>query len=400
MSEPSYPTADDEGGIGALLNGAAESFRTVAVTYRTWRHEQRLREAFRANADKQQRRGFTFGAVGSGGPGPAETGETVRIWREGQRVRQEHHGGLRDGSYGVVDGPRWWSWSEQMGAMSNRDNTSVGGGGIDGGFEVMLDPAALVGVLDLRVVGNSRIAGRSTVTVTAAPQPEGLSDMRASSFPRVFRALHALGSGADSYQLEVDRQRGVLLATTAIRNELPFYTITTLAIGFDEPIPADTFVFTPPDGEQIRSPQEVFPIPRFVPLAEALQQATFTVLVPDRLPAGWRQVPRCASNEASSRFAASVALFYRSGHQSVSIRQIPAADAPRHYGMILDDESWDEVLRDATPIKITPAGQRPCAQAYLTRDGTFAYLKSEGLTTDELATIAASLRPASETDSA
>jgi hypothetical protein len=402
MSEASHPTADDEGGIVALLNGAAESFRTVAVTYRTWRHEQRLLEACRANSEKQKRRGVTFGAVGRGGPGASETQETVRIWREGKRARQEHHGGLRDGSYGVVDGPRWWSWSEQIGAMSNRDAPSVSGGGIDRGFEVMLNPAPLIDVLDFQVAGHSRIADRATLTAYATPRQDGLRDVKASSFPRVFRALHALGSGADSYHLEVDQQRGVLLATTAIHNEQPFYTITTLAIGIDEPIPADTFVFKPPDGEQIRSPLDHFAPPQFVPFAEALRRATFTVLVPDQLPTGWRQVPRCASIEASVRFPASVVLFYGSdaGHQRFSIRQMAAAHASQSYRGVLDDESWHEVRRGGTPIKIQPTAQRLYAQAHLTRHGTFAYLNSEGLTTEELTIIAASLRPAPNTNDA
>jgi hypothetical protein len=404
MSEPSHPTADDEGGPGALkglLNGAADSSRTVAVTYRTWRHEQRLQEAFRANADKQQRHGVTFGAVATGSLEASETHETVRIWREGQRIRQEHHGGLRDGSYGVVDGPRWWSWSEQMGAMSNHGDTSVSGGGIDRGFEVLLDPAPLVDVLDVRVAGNSRIADRSTLTAHATPHHDILSGVKAPSYPRVLRALHALGIGADSYHLEVDQQRGVLLAITAIRNELPFYAITTLAIGFDEPIPAETFIFKPPDGAQIRSHRDLFARPQFVPLAEALQRATFTLLVPDQLPTGWRQVPRCASIEASARFPASVVLFYNSdaGHQRFSIRQMAAAHASQSYRGVLGDESWHEVRRGETPIKIRPAGELQ-PQAHLTRDGTFAYLSSNNLTTDELATIAASLRPAPNTDDA
>lgn len=402
MSEASYPTADDKGGIGALLNGAAESFRTVAVTYRTWRHEQRLLEAFRANSEKQKRRGVSFGAVAKGGPGASETQETVRIWREGQRARQEHHGGLRDGSYGVVDGPRWWSWSEQMGAMSNRDAPSVSGGGIDRGFEVMLDPAPLTDVLDFRVAGHSRIADRATHTAYATPRQDGLRDVKASSFPRVFRALHALGSGADSYHLEIDQQRGVLLATTAIHNEQPFYTITTLAIRIDEPIPADTFVFKPPDGEQIRSPLDHFARTQLGTVSEAQRRAAFTVLVPDHLPTGWRQQPFCRYRDASARSSAIVHLHYRSGtgSQRVSIMQMAAADAPRHYGMILGGDSWQEVLSEGTLIKIQPTAQRLYAQAHLTRHGTFAYLDSEGLTTEELTTIAASLNPASNTDDA
>jgi hypothetical protein len=405
MSQVPHSTGGDERGLGALpllLNGAANSFRTVHVTYRTWRHEQRLQEAFRANLDKQKPRAVTFGAVGRGDPEPSETQETVRIWREGQRVRQEHHGGSRDGSYGVVDGPRWWSWGEQMCATSGRYDSGVGGGGIDRGFEVMLDPAALVGVLDLRVAGNFRIASRATLTAHAAPRHDILSDMKAPSYRRAFRALHALGLGADSYHLEVDQERGVLLAITAIRGELPFYKITTLAIGFDEPIPADTFVFRPPEGEQIPSLYELLPRPQFVTVTEAQRRAAFTILVPDRLPTGWRQQPYCVYVDVPSWSSAEVRLIYRSdtGGEHVSIVQMAAADAPQHYGAIIGDESWDEVLRDGTPIRIKPANEWLQAQAHLTRHGTFAYLNSEGLTTDELATIAASPRPAPHTDDA
>jgi hypothetical protein len=404
MSEPSYLTADDDGKSGSLpglLNGAADSFRTVAVTYRTWRHEQRLREAFRASVEERKWGGVAFGAVARGDVGPAETGETLRIWREGQRVRQEHHGGPRDGSYGVVDGPRWWSWSEQMGAMSNRDDASVDGDGIDGGFEFMLDPAPLVDMLEFRVAGHSRIANRATLTVHAAPRREILSDVRAPNFSRVFRTMHALGSGADSYHFEVDQQRGVLLASTAIRNEQPLYTITAFTITFDEPIPADTFVFTPPEGEQIRSRTDLVPRPQHVSVTEAQRRAAFTVLVPDPLPTGWQDRTLCLYSEESTRVAASALLVYHSdtGHQTIMIRQIPVHDAPRHYGMIFDDQSWHEVLRDGTLIKISAAGEDQ-QKAYLTRNDTFAYLTSKNLTTDELTTIAASLRPAPKSDPA
>jgi hypothetical protein len=57
---------------------------------------------------------------------------------------------------------------------------------------------------------------------------------------RMFRTLGALGVGADGYHLEVDRECGVLLAVTAVRDGQPFSKITTLAVRFNEPIPAET----------------------------------------------------------------------------------------------------------------------------------------------------------------
>ena len=124
MSE--VPPTGDEVGLGALLallHGAADPFRTVQATYRTWRHGERLRNAFRADAEEKKRRGASISSgvrfVRSGEPAPPETEETVRIWRDGERFREEHHGGHRDGYYGVADGPLWWFWDEGMGAMSH-----------------------------------------------------------------------------------------------------------------------------------------------------------------------------------------------------------------------------------------------------------------------------------------
>ena len=399
MSEMPRPPTGDDGELGALLvllQGAADPFRTVQATYRTWRHEERLHAAFRADVEEQQRRGGSFVTarfVGDGDPPPLEAEETLRIWRDGQRVREEHHGGWRDGNYGVADGPLWWVWSEHMGAVSNQDDPSVGGG-VGQELQVMLNPTPLLSSLRFRVTGNSQVAGRATVTAQATPQPQ---DPRHGRF---LPELHQLGTGADHYQLEVDQERGVLLAVTAIRDEQPFYKITTLAIGFDEPIPAETFRFVPPEGEEIQ-PTRARERMRPITLTEAQQRAPFTVLMPDRVPTNWRV--HCMFIEASQRppSAAQVSLSYHSddGHESILISQMAAADASHHYGNMIDDENnWQVVARDGTSVRVRPAewGQ---AQAQIERDGTFVFLVSHSMTVDELATIAAGLRPAPSTSS-
>ena len=114
MSDVPHRTTGDEvelGALLALLHGTDDRFRTVQATYRTWRHEERLLEAFRADAEEQKRRGASISSISAvriGDPEPPETEETVRIWRDGERFREEHHGGRRDGYYGVADGPLWW----------------------------------------------------------------------------------------------------------------------------------------------------------------------------------------------------------------------------------------------------------------------------------------------------
>lgn len=397
MSEVPHRTTGDEVELGALLvllHGAAEPFRTVQATYRTWRHEERLLEAFRADAEEQKRRGASIGsfsAVGRADPAPPETEETVRIWRDVQRFREERHGGRRDGYYGVADGPLWWFWDEGMGARSNQDDPRVGSG-VGQEFQVMLNPTPLLGALRFRVAGNSQVAGRATVTAYATPRPQ---DAR---HPRLLE-LHTLGAGAHRYLLEVDQERGVLLAVTAIRDEQPFHKITTLAIRFDEPIASETFQFAPPQGEEIQ-PARVRHMLQHITVTEAQQRAPFTVLMPDRVPVSWQV--HCMFFEASQRppSPAHVSLSYRSddGHQSISISQMAAADASHHYGNMINDENWQEVARDGTSVSVRPA-EWPQAQAHLEHHGTFVFLVSGNLTGDQLATIAAGLRPAPSTGS-
>ena len=386
------------GELLVLLHGAADPFRTVQATYRTWRDDERAAEAFHADFDERKRRGasgsmVTARWVGPGDPPPPVTEETMRIWRDGERFREERHGGRRDGYYGVSDGPLWWFWDEQMGARSNQDDLSVSSG-VGQELQIMLNPTPLLSSLTFRVVGNSEVAGRSTVTTHATARPQ---DPRHGGF---VRELHQLGSGADYYQLEVDQERGVLLAVGAFRNDQPFHKITALAIRFDEPIPAETFQFAPPEGEEVQPFQSRRDSLRPITLSEAQQRAAFTVLMPDRVPTNWRM--HCMFIEASPRppTPALVSLSYHSndGHQSISISQMATVDASRQYGHMIDDENWQEVTRDGMSIKVrSPEWSQ--AQANIERDGTFAFIVSDNLTSDQLATIAASLRPAPSTDS-
>ena len=53
---------------------------------------------------------------------------------------------------------------------------------------------------------------------------------------------------------------------------------------------------------------------------------------------------------------------------------------------------WQEVTRDRTSVTVRPSGWGQ-AQAHLEREGTFVFLVSDNLTGDQLATIAAGLRP-------
>lgn len=377
------------GSLLELLDRADAPFDSVEVTYRIWRHEPRASAAWRAEVEEQRRRGAaisSYGASDSSGQ-PVEREEVLRIWRADDRVREQHQGGWQDGAYGVRAGELWWSWDDRSGAVSNQDDPKVGSG-IGEQLWFMLDPTPLLGLLRFAVVGRGRVAGRETISADAVPRSRG-----PRRGPLLFE-LDELGGGADRYRFEVDAQRGVLLEVVALRDREPFQKISTVQIRFDHAIPEERFEFQPPAGEQLlptsgRTHERLS-------VRQAQQRAPFTVLIPDRIPSDWHV--SCLFLGASERpwWPGSVALIYRSddGHDGVSLSQFPAADKS---GVMLADDEWEDVVRGGTVIRATRRDARSEAQAQLERDGTFVILSSPTLTRDQLATIAAGLKPAPDT---
>lgn len=387
------------GAVLELLHRGGAGFATVRATYRIWRHDDRLSAAFHVDIEERKSRGVsisTASARWSGPPRPVEREEVLRIWRDGDRIRQEHESDdWRDGAYGVRHGEVWWSWNSHSGALTNQDDPRVASSGIGEELAVMLDPAPLLGALRFAAVGRSAIAGRATLTAEATARP--------SDPGRALRsmAVHQLGTGADRYTLEVDVEKGVLLEAVAFRDGLPFHRITTVEIVFDHPIPEERFHFEPPGGEKIQ-PMSGRPRPQWLSVTEAQQRAPFTVLIPDRIPAHWRV--HCMFVEASTRppLPAQVSLQYRSddGHESVSLSQSSATNRPPGYEGLTSGDAWQDIERNGTVVRVTkPDAVGSQAQAQLERNGTFVVLTSETLTSHQLATLAAGLKPAPDTGS-
>jgi hypothetical protein len=389
--EPSVASAGraELGDLLVLLHGAEVPVSTIRVTYRVWRHQERLQAAFRADAEGLQRRGASIRRFSLGGvtPQPAEIEETVRIWRAGDRARVEYHGGPRDGYYAVADGPLWWMWDERNGAHSNEDDPSVGSG-VGEELQIMQNPTPLLSSLRFQPSGRSEVAGRPTISARGIPRPQ---DPRRG--PPAFE-LHELGTGADYYELEIDQRLGVLLALTAIRDEQPFHRITTLTVAFGEPIPDDTFRFEPPAGEPIQTRTWHESRVEHVTLVEAQQRAPFTVLMPNSVPANWQVQCRLIRPSERPPSPMQIGVIYTStdGHESISLSQFPAG-VSNPYRELGDGEGWETVTRDGIEMRARPAswGQ---AQVELERDGTFVHLMSDNLSRDQVLTIAAGLRPA------
>ncbi len=66
---------------------------------------------------------------------------------------------------------------------------------------------------------------------------------------------------------------------------------------------------------------------------------------------------------------------------------------------MLADDNWEDVSRGGRAIRATRRDASSEAQAQLEHGDTFVILTSQTLTRDELATIAAGLRPAPTTSS-
>jgi hypothetical protein len=364
------------GGLLELLHGAEEPFESVVVRWRVWRHNERAHQAFIAHAERAGNRSVTM--YGSG-DAPEGSTQTFRIWREGERVREEHD----DGRFGVAVGSIWWQWDERSGAFSNESEPEVGSG-VGQQLAVLLSPARLLGAIRLRVTGHGEVVGRPTIEAEAILRPE------LRNVPSGFE-MHDLGPGAERYVFQVDRERGVLLASTAMLGSEPFVAIEALAIAFDQPIDPERFVFVPPAGETVHNSRDLGVRLQHVTLVEAQQRAALTVLMPREVPEDWR--PRCLYVEEHQRpeVPETVTLVYHSdnGHQSVNISQTVAGDERREGQSLIEADDW-EVRVDGVRVRAM-GGQ---AQAWVEREGTMAFLSSDTLSSDELARLTESLVPA------
>jgi hypothetical protein len=369
------------GDLLELLHGADAPFTTLHGRFRIWRHNERHREAFLANA---RRRGGISSGFGSG-EAPEETEEFLSLWREiPDRARME-----REGSYGVRIGERWWLWQERMGAISNADDHSVGSG-VGEELTSLLSPALLLGLLRFEPDGRGERAGRRVIVVNALPRGTAL---HGSDFP-----LHDLGLGADRYHLEIDAERGLVLCVQAVTAGQPFSVVETLEIAIDEQLDPSLFEFKPPEGEEVRSPFDPGNRMRNVSIVEAQAAAPFTVMIPERVPSTWRI--RCHYVGESERppRRPSVHLHYHSdsGHEDLNISQGYVADL----GPEIAEEEFEAARAGEQTVHVRRRDNRwPQAQLYVEHDGTRIQMTSSSLTTDQLIALAAMLVPAPDAPS-
>lgn len=369
----------DLGDLLVLLHGARGRVVAVRAVVRTWRHI----EVGRAAMARFVERGDVVAYAPADVPERESAENLVRVWlAPPDRAREE-----RDGSdgvwYGVRRGRLWWRYDDYGGARSNEDHPEAGRSGIGDEFGWLLDPAALIGSLDFGEIVPARRAGRPALRVRAVPR--AVADDG---------ALWRLGAvGADELCLEVDAERGSLLWIEARFQGQPFARSEVLEVAFDERFPEDTFEFTPPPGEEVRSIAEQFQVRRDLTIEQAVALAPFTVWIPARIPADWETEIGFAAAQDRPPMAPQVFLHYRAADATHGLRIAEsAADSPRDVEAEGPGGPWRAIDRDDRRMQIRePAETWLPAQARLELDGTRILIGSTDLGADALADLAAGL---------
>lgn len=207
-----------------LLHRASSSYETFCGEFRVVDHSDVSNRALRELRDavqrtpppsREARRGgssgsfsgfFFFGADDDDDPDAIEepSESFMRVWFDrGARRYREEQGEGEEQQLTVRDGRSWWRYDPFMGARSNQGEDESSRSTITGSGEILLSPSKLLAVLQFEQIEEGDRAGRAVLRARAhrnsdakLPTAQGLSDF---------------GWGADSYELEADVERGVLL---------------------------------------------------------------------------------------------------------------------------------------------------------------------------------------------
>jgi outer membrane lipoprotein-sorting protein len=367
------------------LHRAGEGYRSVRAHYRTWRHQERATAAFQREAER--RGGAVAVAVGSGPELPVEQEGFIRLWAEPpDRVREERD--VAGGEHVAIRvGSSWWTYSPQTGALTNDPERNVSTS-VGESLNAVLDPSKIMGLLELNPRGGRTRASRRALVADARPRPLPERDHHLSF------GLHALGSGAQEYLLEVDAERGALLRVEARIGGEPFQVLEAVELAFDEPLPAGIFEFEPPAGESVRSVSEVHR-GLDVSVREAAERAPFSVFVLPEVPAAWELRATFQPPDQRTSRPASVGLRYRANDASVGVRM---KQCERAHGERLDlgwgsgTPPWQTLERNGIEMRLRARrGNWRQSQLRLDREDTAILMTSDQLNGDDLVELAARL---------
>jgi outer membrane lipoprotein-sorting protein len=391
-------TLRDVSQLGDLLevvHSSRRSFKTFRGHYRLWRDERLAQEAFLAAAEAAKARGGSSVTIISTGPGeepaPTITEAEWRIWLERpDRVREEFDGQGFGCPLAVRVGSRWWAYDRWNGAITNEGEEGVGSG-VGDTFGAWLEPASILGLLELEPLGDGKVAARQAITARATRPTAGMSDEDDLEW-----SLHRLGVSAEEYELAIDSERGVILRLEARHGGEPYFVGEAESVAFDEPIAAETFVFTPPEGEEVRPLEPV--TPEFnQPIEAVVQRAPFAVYVPARVPWDWEFRAIFVDAQERPPQPASVVLHYGSedGTASVTISEHAEGTTENDEASSESAPPLERIERNGVTIEVRRrTAEWPQSSLSVVRDGTEISMFSDDLAADVLIELAANLVPA------
>ena len=368
------------GDVLELMHGARGRWRTARFVARDWT-DTALSQAAHERLMERQGGGcfggslfqFTLSPMSGAEEEPPEaTVKTSRDWAEGRKYRAETEWqGQAQRSTVVCDGERLWHRSAGMGAIVNDAQNTTSG------WEPILDPRGLLGSGDLEPAGHREVLGRDALVLTGRVVAE-----------EPLRHVDGLHLGTTDFELLVDAERGVVLRTEERLDGRPFHVRELLEVAFDEPFPESTFVYQPPPGETVRTPEEAFRT-QHLTVDEVARRASFQVWVPGALADGWRAqaIYNPAGDLAPAVEIVHLVYAHERGTHTFQLQETEAGSPV--------PEEFERVKRDGIEAAVhVPEGRRMPTVVVLDRDGTRIQLSSSELGRDELLDLAFSLVPA------
>jgi hypothetical protein len=260
------------GDLLALVHDAASRACPAQLTVTEWRHGPRSADAWEAFMRARHGSGF----VRAADPTPdtlVESRWSVRLSYDGHdRYREESAGRQAGVRYLVRNGARWLTWDSDWGLVSSESEPE--GGPPTSSFGFLLDPVGLLAAFRFDQPTVTALAGRPALATRAVPRPgDGSSS--------IFR----VGPGADVVELVFDAETGALLRSEAMLAHEPFHRLEVTEIAYVK-APRETFSLEPPEGHI--GPPGPWARPVALPLHDLASRAPFAVLVPRRIPDGWR----------------------------------------------------------------------------------------------------------------
>jgi hypothetical protein len=276
----------------------------------------------------------------------------------------------------VIRGDTWWSIQDDEVATNGGDPSHSHGLGTS---VHLVDPAPWTLAASILVPrGESTVAGRRCLHAELRPRQPSLLDDRPS-------APWDPGAG---HEIDVDRERGVVLRRTRLLDGEPYAIEGFTEIAFDEALDAALFSFEPPPGVEVHVTTTRPMAP--VPLHEVVREAGFTVLAARTVPGGWELD---CHHVAESRHGPEV-VFLHYCTEAATARVTVAQRAATEPERTPDGAPWRTIDGYSTWEPSGDDWPMP-RQVAFEREGTVVQLTSAELGIEALVAFARTFAPAS-----